>query len=573
LYGGKLRALYAYLEEIGLPERIAEKEAALRTGGEIQLADEYRQLWDIVVRALDQFYAVLGGSAGSHQEFARLWKLLISQYEIASIPVALDRVGLGELPRQRRRDLKCLLVLGASDDVLPKTGGGGLLSDPERESLLSRGLRLPGGTEERLYRELGAVYSTLTLPSDKLIVSWHAAGGKRASFVVRRLSELLGLDERTDGAPDFRENARRPCFELAASYVTRGGNGKAAAAAAYFARDASEGERLRRIGRAAGLGRGRLADSRASTLYGRELVLSASRVDTFYACRYMYFLQYGLGARPRRAAGFDAPTAGTFMHYVLENVTRELRKSGGVSGADDDACRALTEKYAGQYAETVLQSFQDKSGRFIYLFNRMKNDAVHIVRDMVGELKNSDFVPLDFALAFSDGGDIPPRRVEGPDARLTVRGFVDRLDGWEHDGRLYLRVVDYKTGRKKFSLSDVLHGMNMQMLIYLFALRENGGARYGKEIVPAGVLYAPAREEPLGVPRSLSDEELEMERAKKRRRSGLLLGDAAVLEQWSAVRTRSICPSKQARTACRPATRWPAPRSSRRCPVTSTKCW
>ncbi len=531
-YGGKLRALYLFLEEIGLPERMADKEAALREDGELQLADEYRQLWDIIVRALDQFYEVLGVVTGSNMEFARLWKLLTSQYEIASIPVALDRVSLGDLPRQRRRGLKCLLVLGATDDVLPKTGAGGLLSDDERRVILSSGIQLPGGAEERLYREMNTIYSTLMLPSDKLIVSYHTGGSggeKRASFVVKRLSELLGLFERTDETPEFRTNAAGPCFELAASYVTHGGGNAAAAAASYFMEEPEMARRLRTIAAAASQSRGKLSYEKAAELYGSELSMSASRVDKFYACRFQYFLQYGLNARPRKPAGFDAPTAGTFMHYVLENVTREITERGGFTDIDDEACSILTEKYADEYARDVLQSFKDKSSRFVYLFNRLKKDAAYIVLDMVGELRQSDFVPLDFELSFTEGGDIPPCQIESGDAHLKIKGFVDRLDGWERDGQLYIRVVDYKTGKKKFSLSDVCYGLNMQMLIYLFALEKNGGVRYGKKIVPAGVLYAPAREDILPASRSLSDAELEAQRAKKLRRSGLVLGEPGVI--------------------------------------------
>ena len=546
-YGGKLRALYRFLEEIDLPGRIADKETALRDASELQLADEYRQLWDIIVRALDQFYEVLGDVTGSNMEFARLWKLLTSQYDITSIPVALDRVSLGDLPRQRRRGLKCLLVLGATDDVLPKTGAGGLLSDDERREILSCGIQLPGGAEERLYRELNTIYSTLTLPSDKLIVSYHTGGSggeKRASFVVKRLSELFGLSERTDEASEFRNSAIGPSFELAASYVTRGGGKAAAAAASYFMEEPEAAQRLHDITAAASLSRGKLSYDKAAELYGSELSMSASRVDKFYACRFQYFLQYGLNARPRKPAGFDAPTAGTFMHYVLENVTREITERGGFSDIDDEACRILTEKYADEYARDTLQSFKDKSSRFVYLFNRLKKDALHIVLDMVGELRQSDFVPLDYELSFKDGGDIPPCQVEGGGAHLKIKGFVDRLDGWEKDGRLYIRVVDYKTGKKKFSLSDVCYGLNMQMLIYLFALEKNGGGRYGKKIVPSGVLYAPAREDILPVSRSLSDAELETQRAKKLRRSGLILGEPGVVEAMEHGDNKKYLPVK-----------------------------
>ena len=86
------------------------------------------------------------------------------------------------------------------------------------------------------------------------------------------------------------------------------------------------------------------------------------------------------------------------------------------------------------------------------------------------------------------------------DQRLSVSGKVDRVDGWLHDGRLYLRVVDYKTGKKSFDLSDLRYGLGIQMLLYLFTLEQEGRSYFGYPIVPAGVLYHPAREVILKAP-------------------------------------------------------------------------
>ncbi len=107
--------------------------------------------------------------------------------------------------------------------------------------------------------------------------------------------------------------------------------------------------------------------------------------------------------------------------------------------------------------------------------------------------------------------------------------MADRVDGWLHDGRLYLRVLDYKTGRKSFDLSDVWYGRDLQMLMYLFALAERGRARYGYEIVPAGVLYVPARDDMISADGALTDEELTALRGRARRRSGLVLDEPEVL--------------------------------------------
>jgi ATP-dependent helicase/nuclease subunit B len=534
-FGGKLQALYRYLEDIGLAGRIEEKADNFLKAGDIQRSEEYRQLWDIIVKALDQFNDILGDTAGSNAEFLRLWKLLISQYTIGTIPVSLDRVGLGDLSRQRRRDLKCLIMIGATDDALPGAGStGGLLSSGERRALQQLGVTVSGTAEDRLYRELNSIYLSLTLPTDKLIVSYPrtgiGGGDKRPSFIVKRLKALFSLSEKSDESFDFRQNARRPCFELAAAAPNNPDSLPAAAAYAYFNDSQETAKLLKNAARAADLSRGRLSGDTAKSLYGQDLVMSASRVDKFYSCRFLYFLQYGLNAKPRKPAGFDAPTAGTFIHYILENVTRDITNNGGFHDVSDDQCRALTDKYVRIYVRDVLQQFKDKTSRFKYLFNRLVGDAVFIVLDMVRELRNSEFTPLDFELEFSDTGDILPHLITDSGTKLKVKGFVDRVDGWEHDGKLYLRVVDYKTGKKTFRLSDVWYGMNMQMLIYLFALNKNGTDRYHKEIVPAAVLYAPARDEIIPASRSAGQEEVDDLRLKKLRRSGLILSEDSVVE-------------------------------------------
>ena len=107
---------------------------------------------------------------------------------------------------------------------------------------------------------------------------------------------------------------------------------------------------------------------------------------------------------------------------------------------------------------------------------------------------------------------------------------MDRVDGWVKDGKLYIRVVDYKSGRKSFDLSAVRMGLDIQMLLYLFTLQKEGAARFGREIEPAGVLYLPARDEILSMERGVSPEELQRERQKQLRRSGLLLAEPAVLQ-------------------------------------------
>ena len=546
--GQMLAALYEFLEKTDLPKRLGEKADRFLAEGDLQSRDEYLRLWDIVVNAMEQFDHTVGDLPGDRQELYRLLHLVLSQYDVDVIPVSLDRVSAGDMSRLRRRGVRYLIVLGATDDALPgKTGSGGIISESELDELQEAGICFSDTSEEKIYREMNVIYASLTLPDSSLLLTYPESSGgtgKRPAFIVDRICRLFHCNVQKADSADYKAAAAVPGFELAAEVPNRPQSISAAAAAAYFLQQPLMREKLLTVRRAAEQPRGRLSDEAAKKLYGGRFTMSASRVDKYFSCRFAFFLQYGLKAKKRSAAGFDAPEAGTFMHYVLEHVTRDLKESGGFHGVTDEQCKTLTMRHVRSYVDTMLSGFQDKSGRFRYLFHRLTNDALSIVTEMVRELDASDFLPLDFELEFSSRGDLPPATLKDGEAELSLHGFVDRVDGWTHEGRLYLRVIDYKTGRKSFSLSDIYNGLGMQMLIYLFTLQKNGAARYGREIVPAGVLYAPAREVVLPAQRCISDAELQKLRAKSLRRSGIILDIPEVISAMERSDTIKYLPVK-----------------------------
>lgn len=516
----RAKALYSFLVAANIPQILENKVQELRAAGKLQLAGEYIQLWDIIVTALEQFAEILGDMEISVHEFRRLFTLLLSQYQVGTIPMSLDRVTIGDMSKMRRRGMKCLIVLGASDGVLPKISGQrGLLSDVERDEIGLSGIRLNDNSETGLLREYNLIYSSLTLPSEKLIMSYSGSSGP--SFILTEISEMFGV-KCIPVNENIKKNALLPCFELAVS-----GN---ETAKRYFINNTDWADRVVEVTRAAEIPRGQLSPLMAERLYSRQINISASRVDKFYSCRFMYFMEYGLKAKPRQEAKFDAPVAGTFMHYILENTAREAESKGGFGKLDEKECRELTKRYVTRYVEEQLGGLNDKSARFIYLFRRLAVTAERIVCDMVAELSVSDFKPLDFELSFASDGDLSRVQVTDGDITVNLNGKVDRVDGWIHNNKLYLRVVDYKTGKKSFNLSDIWYGLGLQMLIYLFALERHGANRYGREIVPAGVLYAPAADVMIQAPLGADRSEIEKERAKKLIRKGLLLDDPQVIE-------------------------------------------
>lgn len=259
--------------------------------------------------------------------------------------------------------------------------------------------------------------------------------------------------------------------------------------------------------------------------------MSASRTDKFNACHFAYFMQYGLQAKERKSADFDPAQIGSFIHYLLEHVAREARESGGFGRLADEDIPAMVERYVAAYTAEKVGDLSGKSARFRYLYQRLRDEALAIVESLVEELRQSDFQPVAFELNFGGKeGRLSAIRVREGDTTLSVTGQVDRVDAWEKDGRLYLRVVDYKTGKKTFNFTDVRYGLGIQMLLYLFALQQQGEDYFGREVAPAGVLYHPAKDPILPMSRNSTDEQIRARRLKEQKRNGLLLSDLEVLQ-------------------------------------------
>ncbi len=528
-------ALAAFLEDIGLAQQLENRAAELQRAGFAAQAAETVQVWDIVVSSLEQFAAVLGQREMDGELFARLFPLVLGSHDIGTIPVALDRVTAGDMDRMRRRHIKHLFILGASDDRLPRiSGGAGVFSDEDRETLETLSINLGGTGEDTLLREMNLIYNCFTLAKESLYLSYCAADGDgaelRSAYAAARVSSLLELPFLPTNPRKDALGAKTPAFSLAAAAHRRPGDALCRAVNGHFLADAGRKERLAALEKAAKLRRGNLSRASVEALYGKNLRLSSSRIDLFSSCRFAYFMQYGLKAKPREPAGFDPPEFGSFMHYVLEHAAADISAMGGFAGVTGEQVEAITDKYVRQYVHDELNDFREKSARFVYLFRRLTVTVRRVVADMAAELAKSDFVPLDFELDFSGRGDMEPVTLAcGDGSEIRVTGVADRVDGWKHDSKLYLRIADYKTGKKTFSLSDVWYGMGMQMLLYLFSLQKHGEQRYGCEVVPAGVSYIPARDVLVSARGNISDEEILNERSKKLRRSGLFLDNAAVL--------------------------------------------
>lgn len=513
--GQQVRALYAFLEEISMAERLCQLAKALDAKGDNRNAQILNQLWDILLTALEQLHDTLGNTAWDHHTFARLFRLLLSQYDVGTIPTVLDAVTCGPVSAMRCHRTKHLLVLGVLEGALPGySGSTGVLTDRERTQLRLLGVPLTGGATEGLQAEFAEIYGVFCAAEDSITVS---CPGGQPSYLFQRLCRMTGGEEKPENllGPVLADKTE------AGAYLARH---KAKSQAYKIGLEESYKDASRRCEHELGT----VSKENISLLYGSKLNLSASQIDRQADCRLSYFLKYGLRVREIKNATVDPAEFGTYVHAVLEQTAKRVMELGGFRAVSLEKTLQIATEYSKAYADDHFA--QLNSERMSYLFRRNIHELEMVVEDLWQELSQSQFSPVAFELSFGNGDGLPAIEIPGKTMDAQLRGFVDRVDTWESENGKFFRIVDYKTGKKDFDYCDVLNGLGLQMLLYLFALEQGGQDVLGEDPVAAGVQYFPARAPLISSDGALDDEQAALARAKLWKRSGLLLKEDDVLQ-------------------------------------------
>lgn len=506
--GEMVVCFYDFLEEIQLHQRLEEQANSM--GG--QLGQELLQLYEILCSSLEQTWLTVGLTVRAPDDFARLYRVVLTQYHVATIPAGMDQVYVGALEDMRQKRVKHLLVLGAADGNFPPyRTGQGLLTEEERKQLLAQGLSLSPLRTDQMDHEISRIYSALSSAQESI---WFSYAGDQPAWLYRRAQALYPQSVIVNKTEAFLNVA-----DLAAWRVRN----KDESYLSLPQLDAWENS-LKALRDYAFVP---LSRETVQGLYGKRIYLSASRIDKYAACRFAFFLAYGLKAQPQKQAKLDPSVFGTFVHAVLENTVLRINREGGFRQVTEERLVNVATEEINTYAAL---HFPKQAERSAYLFRRSQQEIMEIVMDLGEELRHSLFQPADCELEFSRSGPLPAVEVEGKDISCIISGFVDRVDLYEADGAAYVRVVDYKTGYKDFDYTDILNGAGLQLLIYLFALKNHGSEYYGHDrLIPSGVLYLPARRQYTLTPPMPQDEMVEQYHREERRRKGLIRGDDALL--------------------------------------------
>ena len=503
-------ALYVFLNDIELNSRLQTMSAQMQQSNDLRTAQVLNQLWEILLSALEQLSDTLGDTHWDVQTFSKLLKLLLSQYDVGTIPAVLDSVTVGPVNAMRCQNAKHIFVMGACEGSFPAySGSTGVLSDQERIALRRIGVPLTGGAIEGIQAEYADIYGIFCGAEDSVVVSYSEG---QPSFLYRRLCELSG------GEYKVTPMKVSPQKVNISSFLLRNDAYEQAISLGLL-------EETAQLQHLTSFSFGDLTPETVEKLYGTKLKLSASQVDKLADCRMAYFLKYGLKLKERKPAAIDPAEFGTYVHAVLEETGRKVMELGGFHSVSLEDTLKIANEYSEKY---ITERFsQIDSERIRYLFRRNIQELELVVTELWKELQESDFEPVAFEYAF----DAIP--VYGKAMTAVLRGFVDRIDAWSQNGQIYYRVVDYKTGKKDFDYCDIFNGLGLQMLLYLFSLQDGEGF-LGEHSVPCGVQYFPARVPIITMDGKTNENDVQNAREKNWKRKGLILSDEEVIHAMEA---------------------------------------
>lgn len=516
--GEKCEAIQAFLDRVRAADTMQRLSESFRAEQRFTLSREYAGAMDAVRELLAQMKQILGEVPLSADLFRDVLSSGLSDLRLRMVPPTRDRLVIGDVRRSRLSGIRRLFILGANDGRLPETeSAGGLLSDFDREILKEKQLTLSPTAREESFFSRFYLYLLFTEPSESLLLTYAAVDTDgRALLPAAAVQELKDLfprvpEERAEeGSLYYISTEDQGLRTLALNlrraedrYLENGPEELDVSSAALYHWFRQTGKEAALLKIEDGLfmryREEQLSDESAGRMFRETVNSSVSRLESYAGCAFSHFLRYGLGLNEKEEHEIRPVDIGTVLHASLDCFFRKLREEGrDWREITEEERDALVRSSVEEAAEAEQKGLLRDTERSRYLKRRLVRIMDRTVRVLTQQWR---------AGAFEDTVTEKHFQMTVDPALLDIRGSIDRLDTYEKDGRIYARVIDYKSGSRKLDYTRIYYGLQLQLLIYMEAAKAALSAQYGgAEVVPAGTYYYHI-EDPIVTPGSRSAED------------------------------------------------------------------
>ncbi len=500
----KIQILYETLCKMKFPDKLKKKSREAEESFEYIKAKGYENFFRELLALMDKIVDIFGQEIMSVEELSQIFDAGLETLTLTTPPLSMDQTILGDLKRTRLPDIKVLFVVGVNDgDLPPVPEDRGILSDDEKRILDENGISLSLNLTERVLEDEYYMYLAFSKPEEGLYLSYcqSAADGS-----AKRPSSLFHIFKKVFQefhVLTYKEETRRYYFneddsrELLLEGLRKWYEGQEPEEAAFYSLLAywqqEHPEELSSLYEHMQKGTpwNKLSQDIVSNLYGEELAGSVSRFEKFAECPYKFFCTYGLELYEREEFQVRSVDIGNLFHGALEYFSNHIREEGYKwSEIPDDIQERLLDEAVEAVVQDSIKDVITSSARNNYkkkMVRRILRRTVDVLRY---HLKNSSFEPDRFEMGFRPNDQLETTKIPLKDGhKIALQGVIDRVDICEEDDRLLVKIIDYKSGTKKFDFNELYYGLQMQLIVYLNTALEIYKKDRKKMVEPAGVFY------------------------------------------------------------------------------------
>ena len=535
-----IKALYSYMVDLEVEKQLFDKEKELLQAGEQTKSKEYGQIYRVVMDLFEKCIQVLGQERMTVQELGEILDAGFEAAKVAVIPPGYDTVTIGDIERTRLNHVKVLIFLGVNEGVVPKSvNQGGIISQYERDAMEAADITLAPGAREQAFIQKFYLYLNMTKPSHQLYLTYSRVDreGKalRPSYLVRTILRMFP-DMQVQEVGELEQQLDASTVMAAREYFLAGERSPEWYALAKCFME-SEDEEIRANCMAIldafyyQYNHDPISHVVAEAIYGKNIEGSVTRLENFARCAYSHYLTYGLKLREREESGFESVDMGNLYHTAVEIYSKKLAESDYDWFTVPDATR---DTFAHTAMEEAILAYPNLSiyatAENAHMAGRMNHIFKQTIWALTTQVRKGRFVPNDFEVSFSKADHLEALEFDLEDSnRILLRGRIDRLDTCVDDNRLYVKVIDYKSGNTKFDLVKLYHGMQLQLVVYMNAAMELEKKKHDKkEIIPGGLFYYHIDDPVVEITGEVSEAEVREAILKELKPDGLVNEEEAV---------------------------------------------
>lgn len=542
--------VFEFLIDIGIEEKLNDFIEELKDRKNFEYVNENTQIWNIVIEVFDQIVEILGDKKMNIKEYMNVLESGYMEYKIGIIPPTIDQVLVGNIERSKSHSVKALFVIGVNDGVLPSgLQDKGIILDDEKQVMLDLGLKLSSDSESRSYEERFSIYTMFSKPTEYLWISYALSDSEgkslRPSILIDRFksiypkinlqSDIIINDELKLNYISKPTSTFKYLIESLREFVEGGSlNDTWRDVYGWYYNNSYWEERLKHA--VEGLFHdnhvGYINENLARSLYDVPFRSSISRLEKFINCPFSHFINYGLKPEERKEYKVRTPDVGRLFHLAVERFSKKIQNNNidwkEISKNQSDS---LVEEIVDDIIPDFQNNVLDSTHRYKYLVKKLKRISKRAVWILTEHLKNGEFTPLLHEYGFGDGNyDAPPMIIELPNGEeIRLEGRIDRIDILNDDKGNFVKIIDYKSGSKKFSLSDVYYGLQIQLVVYLDAVLNDKSNFIKDELHPGGIFYFKI-DDPMIKADDINEDLLEEEIMKKLKMDGIIVKDIDVIK-------------------------------------------